>query len=141
MNLKMGSQIFSEVQIPLLWGNRAVIQDKKNRLSIIDLSGRKARIEILADFPARGVTFEPTFSGFRILENGVALYLYDPAQKRLESISLGLPICEVTPSGIRIGTNQFSNNYVQGYGVGIAVTPQGTSIGAPLPLGLAQLTV
>ena len=141
MNIKMGSQIFSEVQIPLLWGNRAIIQDKKNRLSIIDLSGRKARIEILADAPAQGVTFEPTFSGFKIIENDVALYLYDPAQKRLESISLDLPLCEISPFGIRIGTNQFANNYVQGFGVGIAVTPQGTFMGAPLPPGLAQLMV
>jgi hypothetical protein len=141
MNLRMGSQIFSEVQIPLLWGNRAIIQDKKNRLSVIDLSGKKARIEILADAPASGVAFEPTFSGFKVIENGVALYLYEPELKRLESLSLGLPVCEVTPSGIRIGASQFSNNYVRGYGVGMAVTPEGISIGAPLPPGLAQLTI
>lgn len=141
MNLRMGSQIFSGVQIPLLWGSRAVIQDKKNRLSVIDLSGTKARLEILADAPANGVAFEPTFSGFKIIENGVALYLYDPEEKRLESLSLGLPVCEITPSGIRIGGSQFSNNYVHGYGVGMAVTPERISMGAPLPPGLAQLTI
>ena len=141
MNLKMGSQIFSEVKIPLLWGERAIIQDKKNRLSVINLSGKKARIEILADAPAKGIDFEPTFSGFKIIENREALYLYDPSQKRLESLSLGLPVCEVSPSGIRIGTNQFSHNYFGAVGVGISVTSEGIAMGAPLPTGLAQLVV
>ena len=141
MNLKMGSQVFSGVAIPLLWGTRAIIQDKKNRLSVIDLSGKKARIEVLADAPAPGIAFEPTFSGFKILGNGVPLYLYDASQKRLESLSLGLPVCEVTSSGIRIGSSQFSNNLIGGFGVGISVTPEGMAIGAPLPPGLAHLIV
>ena len=49
MNLRMGRQVLMNVQIPLLWGERAIIQDKRNRISIIDLSGDKARIEVLAD--------------------------------------------------------------------------------------------
>lgn len=141
MNLKMGSQLFSNVEIPLLWGKRAIIQDKKNRLSVIDLSGMKAKMEILADEPAPGITFERTFSGFKILENGVALYVYDPTEKRLESLALGLPDCEVTPSGIRIGKSQFSGNYFGGSAVGIAVTREGIALGAPLPPGLAKLVI
>lgn len=129
------------MQIPLLWGNRAIIQDKKSRLSVIDLSEPKARLEILGDQPAPGITFEPSFSGFKILKNGVALYLYDPAENRLESLSLGLPDCQVTPSAIRIGNNQFSGNSVVGVGVGLAVSTEGISFGAPLPPGLAQLAV
>ena len=141
MNLKMGSHIFSSVDIPLLWGKRAVIQDKQNRISIIDLGGRNARIEVLADAPAPGISFEPTFSGFKILENRLALYLYDPKEKRLENINLGLPDCEITPSGIRIGSNYFANNVIFGSPVGFAVTPQGIAIGASLPADLAQLIV
>lgn len=141
MNFRIGSQSFINVQIPLLWGNRAIIQDKKSRLSVIDLSEPKARLEILGDQPAPGMTFEPSFSGFKILKNGVALYLYDPAENRLESLSLGLPDCQVTPSAIRIGNNQFSGNSVVGFGVGLAVSTEGISFGAPLPPGLAQLAV
>jgi hypothetical protein len=141
LNLRIGSQSFINVQIPLLWGKRAIIQDKKNRLSVIDLSEPKAKLEVLGDQPAPGITFEPTFSGFKVLRNGVALYLYDPVEKRLESLSLGLPDCQVTTSAIRIGNNQFSGNSVVGSGVGLAVSTEGISFGAALPPGLAQLTV
>lgn len=141
MNLTIGSQSFVSVQIPLLWGQRAIIQDRKSRLSVIDLSESKAKLEVLADEPAPGITFEPTFSGFKILKNGLALYLYDPTEKRLESLSLGLPDCQVTSSAIRIGNNQFSGNSFVGFGVGLAVSPEGISFGAPLPPGLAQLAV
>src|SRR5258708_33102106 len=106
----MGSQSFINVQIPLLWGKRAIIQDRKNRLSVIDLSEPRAKLEILGDEPAPGVTFEPSFSGFKILKNGLALYLYDSTAKRLESLSLDLPDCQVTPSAIRIGSNEFTGN-------------------------------
>lgn len=141
MNFRIASQSFVNVQVPLLWGKRAIIQDKKNRLSVIDLGEPKAKLEILGDQPAPGVTFEPSFSGFKILKNGLALYLYDPTEKRLESLSLGLPDCQVTPSAIRIGSNQFSGNSFVGFGVGLAVSPEGISFGAPLPPGLAQLAV
>lgn len=141
MNFRIGSQSFVNVQIPLLWGQRAIIQDRKNRLSVIDLSEPRAKLEILGDEPAPGVTYEPSFSGFKILKNGLALYQYDPTEKRLESLSLGLPDCEVTSSAIRIGNNQFSGNSIVGFGVGLAVTPEGISVGAPLPSGLARLAV
>ncbi|SRR5258706_10108209 len=141
MNVRIGNQSFVNVQIPLLWGQRAILQDTKNRLSVIDLSEQTARLEILGDQPAPGVTFEPSFSGFKIFKNGLALYLYDSTEKRLESLSLGLPECQVTPSAIRIGTNQFAGNSIVGFGVGLAVTPEGISFGAPLPSGLARLAI
>jgi len=141
MNVRIGNQSFVNVQIPLLWGQRAILQDTKNRLSVIDLSEPTARLELLGDQPAPGVTFEPGFSGFKILKNGVPLYLYDPAEKRLESLSLGLPDCQVTPSAIRIGNNEFSGNSFVGFGVGLAVSTEGISVGAPLPPGLAHLTL
>jgi hypothetical protein len=141
MNFRIANQSFVDVQIPLLWGQRAIIQDRKDRLSVIDLSEPRAKLEILGDEPAPGVTFEPSFSGFKILKNGLALYLYDPAEKRLESLSLGLPDCQVTPSAIRIGSNEFTGNSFVGYGVGLAVTPEGISVGTPLPSGLARLAV
>ncbi len=141
MNLRMGSQIFRDVQIPLLWGKRAVIQDKKNRLSVIDLSQDIAKLEIVGDEPAPGIAFEPSFSGFKILKEGSPLYLYDPTEKRLESISLNLPECQITPFEIRIGNSRFSGNSIVGFGVGLAVTPDNISLGAPVPHGLAELRI
>lgn len=141
MNLKMGNQFFHGVQIPLLWGNRAIIQDKANRLSVIDLSENTARLEIVGDQPAPGVAFEPSFSGFKILKNGAVLYSYDPNDKRLESVSLGLPDCQITKWEIRIGNSKFSGNSISGYEVGLAVTPESIFVGAPMPPGLAKLRI
>jgi hypothetical protein len=49
MNLQMGDQVFVNVQIPLLWGEKAIIQDEHNRLSVLDLSGARTPIELFAD--------------------------------------------------------------------------------------------
>ena len=141
MKINMGSQIFRDVMIPLLWGSRAVVQDKQGRLSVIDLSGKEARLEIVGDRPAPGTEFKPTIDGVTILENGKELYNYNPESKVLRSISLSLPECEIGPWQIRVGTNTFSGNMVSGYGVGIAVSEQGIGMGVPLPKNLAKLVV
>jgi hypothetical protein len=141
MNLQMGSQRFRDVQIPLLWGERAIVQDRKGRLSIIDLSGSNARLEILADEPAPGVSFRPRVDGIVILRNGEELYSYNSKDKLMSPITLKLPECQITPWSTRVGTNQFSGNFISGFGVGIAVTENGIAVGAPLPAGLAKLAV
>jgi hypothetical protein len=46
MNLNMGNQIFEDVRIPLLWGKRAILEDKTGRISIILLDGNKAVLEV-----------------------------------------------------------------------------------------------
>lgn len=141
MNIRMGSQIFRDVQIPLLWGERAIIQDEQGRLSIIDLSGEQARLEILADEPAPGVVFRPRIDGIVVINNGVELYSFNPREKLVSSIGLGLPDCQVGSTSIVVGSNQFSGNFISGFGVGIAVTNNGISIGAPIPHGLAKLVL
>ena len=141
MDLLMGSQVFDNVTVPLLWGTRAVLQDKKARLSVIDLSGPEARVEILGDKPAPGIEFRPISGGiFEILENAAPLYAFDPQQKKLRGVSLRLPECEIGKTMTRIGTNTIQNNMVSGFGVGIWVKSDGgMAIGAPLPPGLAKL--
>lgn len=139
MNLTMGSQTFVNVQVPILWGNRAVIQDHKGSLSIIDLSGAAPRLEILGDKPARGVEFSPTVDGFKIILDGEVLYIYNPEEKLLTSISLGLPDCQINQSQIRVGSNTFIGNTIVGYEIGILVTKDGIAVGAPLPPGLTKL--
>lgn len=141
MNLKMGSQHFADVEIPLLWGTRAVLQDRKGRLSVVDLSEPQARLEVLGDEPAPGVEFEPTADGFTVMRSGQSLYAYNPTGHSLHGISLKLPDCHVTPSGIHIGTMYFGNNAVIGFAVGMAVSENGFSMGSPLPPGLAKLVV
>ncbi|MDD1748640.1 MAG: hypothetical protein LUO89_02080 [Methanothrix sp.] len=141
MNIQMGGQVFTNVQIPLLWGSRAVVQDAQGRLSIIDLSGSRARLEIVGDKPAPGIEFRPQLEGYEILDHKNPLYNYNPSEKLLKSISLGLPDCQVGPNAIRVGTNMFSGNIVSGYGVGIVVTDKGIGMGAPIPKALAEFLV
>jgi hypothetical protein len=139
MNVVMGNQFFGQVTVPLLWGTRAVIQDGEGRLSIIDLSGETASAEVVGDQPALGVAFLPKAEGFAILQDRKALYTYLPAAKRLVPGTLRLPECEINSDGIRIGSNFFSGNTVIGFGVGIAVSESGISMGGPLPPQLARL--
>lgn len=138
----MGSQKFVNVEIPLLWGTRAVVQDRDNQISVINLDGPEARLEILADKPAPRAKFSPTFGGFSILSpDGDELYSYSPKDKKLSSARLGLPDCQVRSDAIWVGTKRFSGNMISGYGVGISVTKTGIGMGAPLPSNLAELVV
>lgn len=142
MNLRMGGQFFANVDIPLLWGTRAVVSDRSDRLSIINLEGSEAKLEILGDQPAADIEFRPLSGGaVEILDNHVALYTFDASSKTLRGIKLKLPECMIEANGIRIGTNYFSNNTVVGAGVGLVVSEHGMGMGAPLPPNLARLRV
>lgn len=136
----MGSQVFKDVEIPLLWGTRAVIQDKEHRISVLELSGTTAKLEIVGDRPAPNVEFLPTVGGFQILQDGRPLYIYSVQDKTLTAIELNLPECQITSQSIRIGASIFSGNVISGFGVGIAVTERGVAMGAPFPEKLAKLT-
>lgn len=141
MNINLGGQVFIGIQIPLLWGTRAILQDKERRLSVIDLSEIEAKIEILGDKPANGMEYSLNIDGFTIHKNGMGLYKYNPSDKLITGITLNLPECKITPSEIRVGSSIFSGNMVVGYGIGIFVTENGMGMGAPLPPNLAKLVV
>ena len=141
MNLNMGNQRFENVQIPLLWGKRAILEDEQNRISVISLDGTEATLEILGGKPAPGIKYELIEHGFKIFENDVELYSFDPEKNIITGLTLKLPECEIHSSGIRVGTNSFSGNMVSGFGVGIIVDERGMGMGAPLPEGLAKLQV
>ncbi len=143
MDLRMGGQTLTDVQIPLLWGSRAVVQDPQGRLSVTELSGGIFRPEIVNDRPAPGVPSRslPGGDAFEILSQGKPIYRYDPGEKTLTSIDLGLPDCQVTIEHIRVGSSVFSGNTFVGCGVGIAVTEDGVAMGAPLPPSLAELVL
>lgn len=119
-----------------------MVQAHDGHLSVINLSGARARLEILADRPAPRAHFVPTFDGFSILSNTrEELYSYSPEEKKLTSLSLGLPNCRIREDAIEIGSNVFSGNVISGSGVGIKVTKDGISMGASLPPELADLVV
>jgi hypothetical protein len=87
------------------------------------------------------VSFRPRVDGFVFLKDGVELYSYNPREKTISSITLGLPDVQIGVSGTRIGGSLFSGNVVTGFGVGVAASKGGTAIGAPLPPKLATLTL
>jgi len=140
----MGSHIFNDVTIPLLWGSRAVVQDTAGRLSVIDLSAQPGRLEILGDKVAPGVPFAPRLhDDFAILSASgrEELYSYSPREKRLVSLKWRfLPNCEILPGKIILGTNTFMGGSISGFGVGIGVSEDGSMfMGGPLPPGLAAV--
>jgi hypothetical protein len=137
----MGSQDYMDVQIQLLWGERAIIVDERGRLSVVDLSGERAQVEVLADEPAPGVAFRPDLGGIVILKDKIELYTYNPGEKTISSLSLGLPDVQISPSGTRVGNNWFSGNVFSGSGVGLSISRDGISLAAPLPSKLAKLAV
>jgi hypothetical protein len=139
MNVKMGGHTFVNVEVPLLWGTRAVLQDRIGRISIIDLSEDSALTEIVEDAPAPNIPYETEDGGYTILARDTPLYTFSPAEKLLVSLSLDLPDCQITLNQTRIGTNLFQNNMIRGSQVGIFVTPNSMGIGAPLPANLAAL--
>ena len=137
----MGSQSFRNVEIPILWGKRAILQDKKDRISIISLEGEKAEIEVLGNKPAPKIEYELISNGFKIMRLGKDIYSFNPHSRTITGLSLMLPEIEIGGDSIRIGSNMFSGNMVSGFGVGIVVDERGIGMGAPLPEGLAKLVV
>ena len=137
----MGSQIFANVQIPLLWGKRAIIVNPEEGFSIISLDGEEAVIEIIGNKPAPKISYEVIEDGFKILSNSIPVYSFLPNNGTISAIELDLPDCQIQNDGIRIGSNLFSGNVVAGAAVGIVVDEQGIAMGAPLPEGLAKFVV
>ena len=140
MKLVVAGNVFDQVEVPVLWGKRAILQDRKQRLSVVDLSGLFAQLEILGDKPAPGARYSLTLDGFAILgKDGTELYQYSPTRRTLTDSTLGLLDLQLSENTIRIGTNTFSNNIMHGFAVGLVVDGQGIAVGAPLPPGLARL--
>lgn len=139
MQVRIGSQIFIDVSIPMLWGNRAVIGHPHGELSIIDLSYEKAIPEVVSDKPWVGVEYTDKEDGFVIYRGGDAAYFYSPVRRILRDLSGKLPECEISKDKIRIGTNTVGSSTVVGLGVGIGITESGFYIGGPMPSGLAPL--
>jgi hypothetical protein len=140
MNLRIGGNAFQNVSIPLLWGDRAIVQSGDRKLSIIDLSESTATLEVLFNKPNIETAHRPFEGGFEIL-HGTPHYSYLPSEGRLKSSDGSLPEIIILDDGLKIGGSTFRNNTVTGFGVGIQVSQSGLAMGAPLPGGLAELSV
>lgn len=139
MDFRFGTQTFSGVKIPLLWGERAILSHSSGALSVIDLGGESAFPEIISDKPWNQIEYSEKEDGYVIYRNDVQSYFYSPARKLFKDLSGSLPDCEITNEYTRIGTNKIGGGMVSGYGVGIGVSENGFFIGGPIPPGLAEL--
>ena len=139
MNLNMENQIFKDVRIPLLWGKRAILEDKTGRISIILLDGNKAILEVLGNEPTSNIQYELKEGGFKVILNGQDVYSFDKRRRVITGHLQRLPECEIRGSGIRIGSNVLSRSKVIGFGVGVEVYEQRIVMGNSLPIGLARL--
>lgn len=139
MDFRFGTQTFSGVKIPLLWGERAILSHSSGALSVIDLGGESAFPEIVSDKPWNQIEYSEKEDGYVIYRNDVQSYFYSPTRKLFKDLSGSLPDCEITNKYTRIGTNKIGGGMVSGYGVGIGVSENGFFIGGPIPPGLAEL--
>jgi hypothetical protein len=138
MNIEFGGHVFQNVDIPVLWGDRAIFQDKEGLVSVIDVSQPTPTPEIIANEPAPGVDYLPTTEGLRILSGGSVLYMFQTEPARLHGVNLDLPDIVIDKSRITVGTNVFESNFISGAQVGLAITSSGMGMGAPLPENLRR---
>jgi hypothetical protein len=139
MNLNMENQIFEDVRIPLLWGKRAILEDRTGRISIILLDGNKVVLEVLGNEPTPNIQYELTEDGFKVIHNGQEIYSFDKERRIITGHSQKLPECEICSDGIRIGSSLLSRSKAIGFGVGVEVYEQRIVMGNNLPEGLARL--
>ena len=140
MDIEVGSNRFTDVEIPLLWGTKAVVQTNDG-VSVIELAGPEAQLEVLAGRPADGVVYAEVTGGFEITsEYGISFVLQTPPMILHDPRGV-LPECVIDEQEITVGSYRFSGNLVVRTAVGLLVTEQGISIGARLPDGLAKLVV
>ena len=139
MNLNMENQIFEDVRIPLLWGKRAILEEKTGRISIILLDDNKAVLEVLRNEPTSNIQYKPIEDGFKVIHYGQELYSFDRKKRILTGHSQKLPECEICGGGIRIGSSILFRSKAIGFGVGVEVYEQRIVMGNGLPEGLARL--
>ena len=143
MNLQIGSNNLFDVEVPILWGKRAIVQDRLNRISIINLSGISPVIEVLGDKPAPNMGYKPSVRGFILMDGNKELYEYDPKEKRVLNINLGrLPDVGVSPDEVDINGSTFRGNAIIGAEIGIVIDENGGfGMGARMPQDLARLSI
>ena len=139
MNISFGGQVFSQVQVPLLWGQRAIVAHSGGEFSVLDLSGVVARPEIVKNTPASGVEYVEREDGVVVFKDSTEAFFFSPSRSLFRDISTSLPDCEIRKDSIRVGRSTVGTSVISGFQVGIGVSERGLFIGGPLPDGLAAL--
>jgi hypothetical protein len=139
MDIRVGTQILEDVGIPVVWGDRAIVQHSERRLSVIDSRSQPARLEILKDQPAPGVNFVPTLSGFRILPFRGGAYEYNKTDKTLTSATNDLPECQIGEDYVRVGSGIVHKNPDHRTDASLLVTASDVRLVNRLPDMLAEL--
>jgi hypothetical protein len=139
VDLKLASHSLQDVRIPVLWGNRAIVQERDGALSVIDVGGWMPRLEILRNQPAPGIGFRFTWGGFQIMSYPSDVYEFNIREKTFSSQTFGLPDVQIDEFYVRVGTQIYPNfGGVEG-AVGIHVMPSGVQLGAPMPFPLFSI--
>jgi hypothetical protein len=139
MDLKVGTRELQDVGIPLLWGDRAVVQDSHNRLSVVNYGSRPTRLEILEDQPAPGANFVPTTGGFRILSFPAGSYDFNVQDRTLSSPTNDLPECQIDELNVRVGEEVYPKSADYRTDSSLQVTAHDVRLVTRLPRALAKL--
>lgn len=138
VNLKIDSHSLQDIRIPVLWGDRAIIQESNNRLSVIDTGGLKPTLEVLRNQPAPGVGFIPTMFGFQVLRSPDT-YQFNVQEGTFSTQTLGLPDVQLDEFYIRVEAEIYPNlGAFESVGI-LQVTPDGNKFGVPMPFALSRL--
>jgi hypothetical protein len=138
VNLKIDNHTLENIRIPVLWGDRAIIQESNNRLSVIDTDGLNPTLEVLRNQPAPGIGFIPTMFGFQVLRSP-DVYEFKVRDRTFSTQTLGLPDVEIDEFYIRVGAEIYSNLRAIEPIVTLHVQSDHVDVGVPIPFPLFRL--
>jgi hypothetical protein len=139
MNLVLPNYSFHDAWIPVLWGDRAIVEERSGTLSVIAIENFFPSLEIVRDQPAPGVNFSIIWGGFQIMRFPNVIYQFNVREKLFTSQTLGLPEVQIAQSYVRVGAEIYPNFSNFDGLVGVQVTPNGVQVGALLPMPLMGL--
>ena len=141
MDLKIDRHSFQNIQIPVLWGNRAIIQEPNLVFSVINIGGITPTLEIVRNQPVPGIDVLPKRWGFEIIWLPEDRYEFNVGEGAFTTNTLGLPDVQIDEFHVRVGTEVYP--HLRGFGevVGLQVMPDEVRFGVPIPLALSRLIV
>ncbi len=139
MDLIINSHSFQNIRIPVIWGERAIVQEPNTILSVIDIGDVMPALEILRNRPAPGISFLPTRSGFQVMRSPGDLYQFNVEERTFSTQTLGLADVQIDDFYIRVGTQVYPN--LDGFEAAgrLQVTPDDVKVGVPMPFALFRL--
>ena len=139
MDLNINSHSFQNIRIPLIWRERAIVQEPNKIMSVINIGDFLPNLEILRNRPAPGINFLLTWSGFQVMRFPRDLYEFNVRERTFTTQTLGLPDVQIDDFYIRVGTLVYPN--LDGFEAAgrLQVTPDDVKVGVPMPFALFRL--